>query len=552
MAITQKSRWDDAGVEPPAGEAKYTAGEQPIAEYDNWFNKAVVDDIAALNSWLDNLGITKIYIDTEANMPASGTTKELFIATDTNKIYRGTGTGWQLLTTEWDAIMPIVKEEMVRYGLNIMALKAIAQAETKDFYSVVADYNNYKGTVDGIVGLDNNGGGFWSRNIRIAFDSAATEHAQYKVVIDANNIYVYSADETFKGQTGVGSFWDGVKSDGSDIRVVNQDLTTSTQRYFWIEKFDYTNKQAVIWVRVEYGDTELNIAYGNPSALTSAYNKLTQVFDACTDFEQTFDVFTPYGTSYEFNSQIVKNGQYSLRIYDAGEDAGAKYTFTVPSDKIIITEWVYITGNTTSYLFAFQDSAGKWIGPHVTVGRTVRPGSAGTPDTQIYYFSGNWVITGVYLTTNTWNKLTIVIDVVAQTWDLYLNDELVLSRKPFIANMGAGTSATYMIGLNGGATTTTGDIYFDAVYIPKLADPISISSIQHKPPLETINFDFPDGIDKVLITVDGDISQIEYSTDGGTTWNVIQSDTETLLPTTAYQIKFKFTGNLKGYAFLAW
>lgn len=105
MAITQKSRWDDAGVEPPAGSAKYTAGEQPIAEYDNWFNKAVVDDIAALNSWLDNLGITKIYIDTEANMPASGTTKELFIATDTNKIYRGTGTGWQLLTTEWDAIL---------------------------------------------------------------------------------------------------------------------------------------------------------------------------------------------------------------------------------------------------------------------------------------------------------------------------------------------------------------------------------------------------------------------------------------------------------------
>lgn len=105
MVINQKSRWDDYGVEPPAGSAKYTAGEQPIAEYDNWFNKAVVDDIAALNSWLDNLGITKIYIDTEANMPASGTTKELFIATDTNKIYRGTGTGWQLLTTEWNAIL---------------------------------------------------------------------------------------------------------------------------------------------------------------------------------------------------------------------------------------------------------------------------------------------------------------------------------------------------------------------------------------------------------------------------------------------------------------
>ncbi|WP_457549243.1 hypothetical protein [Archaeoglobus sp.] len=35
MAINQKSRWDDVGVEPPAGEARYQAGEQPIAEYDN-------------------------------------------------------------------------------------------------------------------------------------------------------------------------------------------------------------------------------------------------------------------------------------------------------------------------------------------------------------------------------------------------------------------------------------------------------------------------------------------------------------------------------------
>lgn len=105
MAITQKSRWDDTGQEPPTGEARYVAGEQPIAEYDNWFNRAVVDDIAALNQWLDNLGITKVYIDTEANKPASGKTTELFIATDTNKIYRGTGTGWQLLTTEWNAIL---------------------------------------------------------------------------------------------------------------------------------------------------------------------------------------------------------------------------------------------------------------------------------------------------------------------------------------------------------------------------------------------------------------------------------------------------------------
>lgn len=47
--ITQKSRWDDAGSEPGAGAAKYVAGDQPIAEYDNWFNNAAVDDINGIN-----------------------------------------------------------------------------------------------------------------------------------------------------------------------------------------------------------------------------------------------------------------------------------------------------------------------------------------------------------------------------------------------------------------------------------------------------------------------------------------------------------------------
>ncbi|RLI71080.1 hypothetical protein DRO97_10220 [Archaeoglobales archaeon] len=59
MAITQKSRWDDVGSEPPAGEAKYTAGEQPIAEYDNWFNKSVADDISSLNKELAGRTLNK-------------------------------------------------------------------------------------------------------------------------------------------------------------------------------------------------------------------------------------------------------------------------------------------------------------------------------------------------------------------------------------------------------------------------------------------------------------------------------------------------------------
>jgi len=59
MAITQKSRWDDVGSEPPAGAAKYAAGEQPIAEYDNWANYSFVSDIAALNKELSGRTLNK-------------------------------------------------------------------------------------------------------------------------------------------------------------------------------------------------------------------------------------------------------------------------------------------------------------------------------------------------------------------------------------------------------------------------------------------------------------------------------------------------------------
>lgn len=48
MAIDQSSNWDDAGTEPPVGEAKYVVSEQPIAEYDNYFNFSVAKDIAAI------------------------------------------------------------------------------------------------------------------------------------------------------------------------------------------------------------------------------------------------------------------------------------------------------------------------------------------------------------------------------------------------------------------------------------------------------------------------------------------------------------------------
>jgi len=54
--------------------------------------------IELFNSVLNQLGSPALYSDIFANRPAFGYTGRLFISTDTNEIYRDTGTGWVLIS----------------------------------------------------------------------------------------------------------------------------------------------------------------------------------------------------------------------------------------------------------------------------------------------------------------------------------------------------------------------------------------------------------------------------------------------------------------------
>jgi len=162
----------------------------------------------------------------------------------------------------------------------------------------------------GYNAFDNNGGGLWTKYINIPITTSPSEYAQYKVVIDSNNVTVYSADGTQKAQGAVASdFWANVKSDGSDIRVFNQD---KEQRYFWIEEFDYNNKKAIILVKVEAGDTELNIAYGNPNALQSDYEDPTKIFYSLEDFD-TLDNWIVSGATLSDGVVKIDAGNYYIQ-----------------------------------------------------------------------------------------------------------------------------------------------------------------------------------------------------------------------------------------------
>ena len=55
MAITQETHWDNIGTEPGAGDAEYVAGDQPVSEWDNWFNWSAAKDVENLIAALENV-----------------------------------------------------------------------------------------------------------------------------------------------------------------------------------------------------------------------------------------------------------------------------------------------------------------------------------------------------------------------------------------------------------------------------------------------------------------------------------------------------------------
>jgi len=182
--------------------------------------------------------------------------------------------------------------------------------------------------------FDNSGGGSWADGgrIKIIFDSALSEAAQYKIVINGDNIEVYNSSGTLKksGTGAIAQFWNKVNSDGSDIRVANQDIETPAQRYFWIENFNSAGQSAVIWVRAESGDSEISIFCGNSSATMSSYNDPNSVFGLCDDFESyplggfsSNSIWTVIQESYKAIEIIDDGGQKSLRIRST--DTGGGY-----------------------------------------------------------------------------------------------------------------------------------------------------------------------------------------------------------------------------------
>jgi len=128
--------------------------------------------------------------------------------------------------------------------------------------------------------FDNDGGGTWKEYMSFPITASPTEYAQYKIVVNGTNWEIYNATGGLEASGTNANFWSLVNSTGADIRVFNQ----GAQLYFWIEYFNATEQKAIIWVNLTAGSTELNIAYGNPSALPSTYDNASKTFEIYDDF----------------------------------------------------------------------------------------------------------------------------------------------------------------------------------------------------------------------------------------------------------------------------
>jgi len=225
-----------------------------------------------------------------------------------------------------------------RYGQLVQQWKQLSEAEKQQYEEAARAYAisgwNYYVMVNMAIQpliFDNANGGDWRRYINIPITSTPSEYAQYKVLISGDNITVYNAEGTIKTTgTGMTDFWNNVKSDGTDIRVFDEN---QNQLYFFVENFDYTGQSTTIWVKVEANITELNIAYGNPNALKSSYEDYNQVFEFFDDFDDVSLDATKWTTQVNTIIYTLQNSAFYFEdatksvgdfwIYD-GTDTGSQ------------------------------------------------------------------------------------------------------------------------------------------------------------------------------------------------------------------------------------
>ena len=324
----------------------------------------------------------------------------------------------------------------------------------------------------------------WWDNIRIykyVDPSNYTISIEHPIVLFAQNVIpvtihtklsqpVYNYSLRLEFNTTNIQNWDYVFGSGNSTTIYVLDQN-GNPLYYWAETYNTTAKDVVLWVNTTLTNETILVfteSFNNPYKI---YNNPDRIFL----FYDGFEGSTKWNltTNAVLSTAYSHTGSYSVKFPgNTGNNEGISRTI-VAEPIMVFDMWVYFTGDSQGHLFEFHNSAGTLVGPHVAIGET---GTTGTGDGYIYYYTSSWISTNYYVSPNKWHHFEIIIDLNSQTFDLYVDGNLVINNAGFINGNTMSVGATYTMTTDvNGLKGTFPDWYVDDTYQRKYVDPSDYS-----------------------------------------------------------------------------
>lgn len=228
------------------------------------------------------------------------------------------------------------------------------------------------------------------------------------------------------------------KSDGSDIRFTDSDKRTLLN--YWIENYDSSGQTATIWVKVPSIDAnstkDIYLYCGNDTAVSASDGD--SVFEFFDDFEGSIKWILD-GTASTSNT-YSRDGTYSVKLpQGTGTPTSRIYrNFILPSSGHYITErYVFFTTDTCAHLNVFTSDGGtSWVGAHIAAGQIGNSANSG----HLMWYDTDWNDSGYIFPTNTWLKLTTIIDIDNSKFDVLVDNVVKITNADYINPMSGGSS----------------------------------------------------------------------------------------------------------------
>ena len=423
-----------------------------------------------------------------------------------------------------------IKKELITMAIKILMNQAVAHAISKDFYSIIAD----------VITLD------YPKGFKNTFESVSSP-IEYEITIDnSNNPNDLTDYQILLEINNDEQFFEDCNYNKIYLEFYDEDKTTLLNHY--VEEWDTENYNAKIWIKVPNipANSTKKIYLKINVERTEDLSNPNAVFDLWDVFEGDSLDTEKWEVEFRGNSYSVSDGILHIDDSDSGEDKSLFYSKKT-IDKPFIVE-MRARGSNSRIGTLAVDKAQDFIRWHwLWLGNKNALSDVKYSDTTQSIESYE-----VDFTTyeNEWHYFKTIFD----------GDH----AKGYVRNEQRGTESTveYTFGRSLGTYQVGFACYYtvmevDWIKVRKYTDPEpTVTYTRNVIPVDyvTVTFDFPEGVDKLLVTTDSDVQNVYYSTDDGNTWNPIERDTETELPETAYSIKLKFeqATYMRGYAFLTW